>query len=70
MGFMSFDPSLSGTIYTNNDLVKSREVWVDAERRYMPGCLTNLHGLLGKLFEAETPFTTAYLSILPQRFMY
>jgi hypothetical protein len=61
MGFMSFDPPLSGTIYTKNDLVKAREVWIDAERRCMPGWLTTLHGLLGKLFEAETLFTTCLL---------
>ncbi len=58
---MSSAPSLSGTIYTDNDLQKAREVWADVERRYMPGWFTKPTGLVAKLFQADTQYVACLL---------
>src|SRR5439155_2110795 len=61
MAFMSSTPSLSGTIYSENDLHQARNVWSNVERRYMPAWFANPSGLLAKLFQANTQATACTL---------
>ena len=61
IGFMSSAPSLSGTIFTDEDLREARLVWTQLEQRYAPGWFANRRGLISRLFEANTQHAACVL---------
>jgi len=58
---MSSAPSLSGTIFTVEDLRNARLVWTHLEQRCAPGWFAKPRGLLSGLFEANTAHATCVL---------
>jgi hypothetical protein len=61
IAFMSSAPSLSGTIFTDDDLRNARLVWAHLEQRCAPGWFAKPRGLLAGLFEANTPHAACVL---------
>lgn len=55
MVFMSSAPSLSGTIYRDQDLTRARHVWLELEKRYAPGWFANPVGRLALMFQSHNP---------------
>jgi hypothetical protein len=55
MSFMSSDPPLAGTIFTENDLKCAKQTWIELENCYVPGWFAYPVGCLGTLFQSQSP---------------
>lgn len=55
MPFMSSDPPLAGTLFTEHDLKCAKNAWIELENRYVPGWFAHPVGCLAPLFQSQNP---------------